>query len=65
MAATKLYAKTLKEARELYKAKTGHEYSQRHTQMTTENIFKLKKGMGKTVTRKYYVGSYIQFINRN
>jgi hypothetical protein len=64
MAATKLYAKTISEARCLYKSKTGHEYTDRHNQITNVSIFKLKKGYGKTENRKYYVGSWIEYINR-
>ena len=64
MGTVKKYAKTLKEARELYKAKTGREYNV-ITQSTSVSIFTLKKGMGKTINRRYYVGSYIEFINRH
>lgn len=57
----KKYAKTLKEAKAIFKTKTGQEYAiPNHNNI---RIFTLSK-KNQTPTRKYYIGSNIEFINR-
>jgi hypothetical protein len=65
MNANRIYTQTLKEAKELYFLKTGHKYDVANNHYTGIKIFTLKKNRGKTEKRKYYVGSYMSYINRN
>ncbi len=59
------YAKTLSEARDIFKAKTGVDYAERDKRYSGGiSIYALKTKKGKTATRKYYVGSYMEYINR-
>lgn len=56
------YAETLSDAKRLFKIKTGTEYNnQNHTKTSGCLIFKLKTM--KTNKRKYFVGTYMEWLN--
>ena len=55
------YTETLPDAKKLYKLKTGYEYDNKSIDRYAVAIFKLKAA--KTKTRKYFVGSYIEWLN--
>lgn len=59
----RVYAKTLEEARQIFKAKVGVSYSMLFPHPSGVRIYTLKKPY-KTKTRKYYIGTYMDYINR-
>lgn len=61
--AHKKYAKTLGEAKAVFKKQTGVDYDRLNPHYSQIRIFTLKKPF-KTATRKYYIGTYIDYINR-
>lgn len=56
----KKYTKTLKEAKELFKQKTGENYDLNNPHHSIK-IFRLK--IKKTSQRKYFVGTVIEWLN--
>lgn len=61
MKTSKKFTETLLEAKKLFKLKTGYDYDTEKHSASTINIYKLKTM--KTKTRKYFIGSHIEWLN--
>lgn len=57
------YAKDLTEAKKIFKAKTGADFKQLEAHHSGIRIYRFKKA-NKTPTRKFFIGSHIEYINR-
>ena len=57
----KKYCKTLAEAKKQYKEKTGKGWDMNQFTLCPIKIWKLK--IKRTKTRKYFVGTYMEWIN--
>lgn len=60
---SRMYAKTLVEAKKIYKAKTGVDYDINNKGYSGVRIYTLKKS-NQTPTRKFFIGTYMEYINR-
>lgn len=56
----KKYAKTLREAKKLYEERTGKDFDKVNT-FSGVTIYKLKSP---TPTRKYFVGTHLEWLNK-
>lgn len=61
MSVRRKYTTTFGDAKKLYKLKTGVEWANKHETLNPITIFKLK--IMRTATRRYFVGSYIEWLN--
>lgn len=61
MKKSRKYTKTLSEAKKLFKLKTGTEYGKGIDHYSGIRIHKLQ--IMKTKTRKYFVGTHLEWLN--